>query len=185
MAVKRQWAWRWIALLAIGALAACDSGRVEAPPPSADFTERAIGFLDGLQNPSFTNNREFCGYFGFDANGTFAASGPHRGEADSCTAPFPGDIRVIASYHTHGAHGAEFDAEVPSPEDVESDMAEGVFGYISTPGGRVWLVDWRDGSARQLCGRRCVLPDPDYDSRDVDPVSSRYSLQSLEARFGL
>ena len=34
----------------------------------------------------------------------------------------------------------------------DTDVAEGVFGYVSTPGGRVWLVDWRDATARQVCG---------------------------------
>jgi len=165
-------------------LAACDPWRVEAPEPDAAFTARAVGFLDGLQGQSFAENREYCGYFGLDRAGAFVASGPEPGGEDWCEARRPAEFDIVASYHTHGAHGVEYWAEVPSPEDVESDMAEGVFGYISTPGGRVWLVDWRAGTATQVCGATCVAQDPDYDPGEAGPVGPFYTRADLAARFG-
>ena len=171
-------------LAALIALAACEPERIEAPEPDADFTARAVGFLDGLQDPSFELDREFCGYFGLDAAGSFVATPPIQGGEAFCEPVIPDYMDVGASYHTHGAYGPEHDAEVPSPEDVDSDMAEGVFGYVSTPGGRVWLIDWRDGTARQVCGASCVTVDPDFDARQAGPVGQVYTRESLAIRFG-
>ncbi len=172
------------AVAALIGLAACEPERIEAPEPEADFTARAVGFLDGLQAPSFREDREFCGYFGRDANGDFVATPPIAGGEAFCEPIIPDDIAVVASYHTHGAYGPEHDAEIPSPEDIDSDMAEGVFGYVSTPGGRVWLIDWRDGTARQVCGASCVAVDPAFDARETGPIGAVYTRDSLAARFG-
>ncbi len=173
-----------ICLGALAGLAACGPDRVEAPEPDADFTARAVGFLDGLQGPSFAEDREYCGYLGLDDAGEFVATDPIEGEEALCEPILPFDIQVVASYHTHGAYGPEHDAEVPSPEDVDSDMAEGVFGYVSTPGGRIWLIDWRDGVATQVCGASCVAVDPNYNAREAGPVGRVYTRESLAARFG-
>lgn len=182
----RPMSWRsiFLAACALLLLGSCAPERIEAPEPDADFTARAVGYLDGLQGPSFSGDREYCGYFGYDQDGAFAASGPIEGGHDFCEPVMPGDLEIIASYHTHGAYGSEHDAEVPSPEDVDSDMAEGVFGYVATPGGRIWLIDWRDGTARQVCGTSCVLQDPDYNAREAGPVGPFYTRDDLEARFG-
>ncbi|MDJ1008849.1 MAG: DUF4329 domain-containing protein [Paracoccaceae bacterium] len=171
-------------LLALSILAACAPDRVEAPEPDAAFTARAVGYLDGLQGPSIAGDREYCGYFGYDAAGDFAASGPFEGGEDYCDAALPRDLDVVASYHTHGSYGVEYDAEVPSPEDVDTDVAEGVFGYVATPGGRVWLIDWRTGTATQVCGVACVTQDPAFDAREAGTVGRVYSRASLAARFG-
>lgn len=175
---------RAISLFVLVLVAGCGPDRIEAPEPDADFTARAVGFLDGLQGPSFAEDREFCGYFGYDAAGNFVASGPNEGGEAFCEPILPNDIDVIASYHTHGAYGPEHDAEVPSPEDIQSDMAEGVFGYVSTPGGRIWLIDWRDGVARQVCGASCVAVDPAYNAAEAGPVARVYNLDTLAVRFG-
>lgn len=171
----------WAVVLSV---AACAPGRIRAPEPDADFTARAVGFLDGLQGPSFAEDREYCGYFGLDRDGNFAATPPVTGGEAFCEPLLPSDLKVVASYHTHGAYGPEHDAEVPSPEDVDSDVAEGVFGYVSTPGGRVWLIDWRTGTATQVCGPFCVSSDPAYDPRQAGPVGRVYSRSNLAARFG-
>jgi len=173
-----------VALAACLAFAACAPDRVEAPEPDADFTARAVGFLEGLQARSVAGDREYCGYFGYDAMGDFAFSGPQEGGEAWCEPTRPRDIDVIASYHTHGAHGYAHDAEVPSPEDVDTDVAEGVFGYVSTPGGRVWLVDWRDATARQVCGLGCISQDPGYDPAGEGRVARVYTREALAARFG-
>ena len=173
-----------LVLAACLALAACAPDRVEAPEPDADFTARAVGFLEGLQARSVAGDREYCGYLGYDGAGNFAFSGPQQGGEAWCEPVRPGDLDVIASYHTHGAYGHEHDAEVPSPEDVDTDVAEGVFGYVSTPGGRVWLIDWRDATATQVCGLGCIIADPFRDPAEDGRVARVYTRDDLAARFG-
>lgn len=51
------------------------------------------------------------------------------------------DFTVLTSYHTHGAHSEEADAEVSFVEDLEIDFSERIYGYIATPGGHVWFND--------------------------------------------
>lgn len=165
-------------------LAGCGPGRMGASPPDAAFTAQAVAFLDGLQARSFAEDREFCGYMGRTAAGTFAASAPVRGALDRCEPEMPGDIEVVASYHTHGGFGYEHDAELPTPEDVETDMAEGVFGYVATPGGRVWLIDGPRGVASQVCGPGCIAQDADFEPGVSGPVRARYTLEELIALFG-
>ena len=89
---------------------------------------------------------------------------------------------VVASYHTHGGYDAELDSEVPSTDDVKSDVADRTFGYIATPGGRVWLVDWRDRSARQLCGLDCVTADPDFVPGQAGWIPGRLTLADIRRR---
>lgn len=175
---------RFLLFLLSVALAACAPTRIEAPPPDAAFTARAIGFLDTLQQPSIAGDREYCGYFGLDAEGDFAASDPEEGGVDYCAPTHPQDMSIVASYHTHGAYGPEHDTEVPSPEDVDSDVAEGVFGYVGTPGGRVWLIDWRTGTATSLCGTVCIARDPGFNAREAGPVGRVYTREGLRRRFG-
>lgn len=160
---------------------------VPAVTEAADPKERAFArdLLQGLQERSFKENREFCGYIGRTTDGRLVATGPRRGRSTSCVidAPPPG-IRVTASYHTHAGFDPYTYGEVPSTDDVLGDMEEGINGYISTPGGRFWFVDGPAGEAWLICGAGCLLSDPDFDSRQVDPVAPRYTLKELERREG-
>lgn len=165
-----------------GLLGACTLGP-GAPPPDAAFTGNAIAYLNGLQARSIRLDREVCGYFGRDRAGAFVATDPVLGESDHCDLPLrPLGVSVVASYHTHGAHSPEYDTEVPSLDDVESDRFEKTYGYIATPGGRVWLVDWTTGVSNLICDTGCVLGDPNYDPSLEDPIAGRYTLDALIAR---
>ena len=158
----------------------------EPIPPAEigpEFDAQAIAFLNELQPRSIQEKREYCGYFGTTSNGEFRASKPAPGEVDGCLIPdWPSGFAVIASYHTHGAFDTELDSEVPSTDDLRADIKAEVYGYISTPGGRVWIVDWRDRSASQLCGPGCVFQDPQFIPGDAGPIAQSYTLSDLRRR---
>jgi hypothetical protein len=71
---------------------------------------------------------------------------------------------------------------VPSVIDLTSDFDFGIDGYVSTPGGRVWLVDFQTRSTQQLCGLSCVTSDPGFVPFEEDRVRQSYSVQSLQRR---
>jgi hypothetical protein len=86
---------------------------------------------------------------------------------------------VVASYHTHGAFEYDTPAEFPSVGDVEADEAEGVDGYISTPGGRVWSVDGAELEVSQICGVGCMAQDPNFEAGLDGRIEVSYSLEEL------
>lgn len=152
-----------------------------APPEPAGFEAQAIAFLSDVQPLSFAQEVEFCGYFGLDAQGGFSATEPVRGTLDFCDlGPFPQDMTVLASYHTHAAFDAEADSEVPSTLDLRADIRDRIDGFIATPGGRVWRTDWRARNARQLCGPGCIRSDPRF--QELFPVAPSYTLLALRWR---
>jgi len=156
-----------------------------APPAEigAEFDAQAIAFLNDLQPQSISENLEYCGYFGEDADGNFRATIPKVGEVDFCQLPLrPTDFAAVASYHTHSAFDTEADSEVPSTDDIQADIEDKLYGYISTPGGRVWIVDWREASASQLCGIGCVFQDPRFIPGDAGPIDQSYTLGDLRRR---
>ena len=98
----------------------------------------ALRTLDALQHTSIAENREYCGYLGVDASGQVAATPAVPGTVDSCLpVDPPAAFEIYASYHTHGAYSPDEDSEVPSYEDLQGDIEEGVDGYIATPG-QLW-----------------------------------------------
>ena len=140
-------------------------------------------FFNSVQPQSFAQNREFCGYIGYDSNDQFIATEPTRGEQDSCLpAEPPANFDLIGSYHTHGAFSPDADSELPSYADMAADIQEEVDGFIATPGGRIWHVDTVDGISRMVCGRDCVLSDPNFDADLLYRVEKTYTLQQLKAR---
>lgn len=161
---------RWLLIPLI--LAGC----VDDTPPTFERVQPqsnaeiafAKSVLDGLQGRSFEINREFCGYIGVNSQGQFEASEPTKGRKGSCRAAEPdADLDILASYHTHGGYSEGHDSEVPSLDDLRADVQEGVDGYISTPGGRVWFNDAKSQISRQLCGLKCINADADF-SEDYD-----------------
>jgi hypothetical protein len=137
-----------------------------------------------LQPISFAKNVEYCGYFGFNADGQLIASKPTRGDEDSCLSDDPHFIEVItASYHTHGGHSLDYFNEVPSGEDMEGDADEGIDGYVATPGGRLWYIDSVDMIASQLCGIGCLPADHTFVVGDNGPVAESYSYDDLIIRL--
>ena len=161
-----------------------------APAPFAtaqDAEEVAFvkEFFRELQALSIRDNREYCGYFGFDANGDMVATKPKRGRQDSCEAPEPpADWDLFDSYHTHGAYHVDADTEVPSEGDMRADAEEGVDGYIATPGGRLWFIDTsgRIVRARMLCGRNCLLSDRAFRDGAFPRPRRTYTLRTITER---
>lgn len=166
--------WRWCLITgAAGLLAACS-------PPDTGLTEAARKTLTAAQQRSFAQDREFCGMLGRTADGRIIATSMERGLADSCVPlSFDEDVEPLASFHTHGSYDVEADAEVPSSSDVEADMAEGVVGFISTPGGRFWRINPNTGVSQLICGEGCLPVDPDYVVDPDDPIAQRYTIDDL------
>ncbi|QMU58255.1 MAG: DUF4329 domain-containing protein [Boseongicola sp.] len=133
-----------------------------------------------LQPISIANNREYCGYIGYTAQGLLVASSPARGDEDSCEPEDPANIDVIiASYHTHGSFSHEYSNEVPSGEDLEADEAEGIDGWVATPGGRLWYVDIDEIVTSQICGLGCLPFDPNFIEGDMGHVALSYTYEEL------
>ena len=168
--------------LTLAIVTGCNAGP-GAPPPSAAFSDTAIAFLDEIQPASIAVDRELCGYFGLDAAGAFVVTDPVEGGKSFCDLPAPPEnVTIVASYHTHSAFTPEYDSEVPSPGDIRTDARDRIYGYISTPGGRIWLVNWQDRSARQLCGIGCVYQDPGFVPLDAGPIAEFYTIEELRNR---
>lgn len=141
--------------------------------------------LDSLQPRSFEGNLELCGIIFETSEGKLGVSRPSDGDEASCDLSFfdePGMV-PIASFHTHGRHSRAYDGEVPSIIDIESDVASGLDGYVSTPGGRLWHIDHKQALATLVCGPGCVRQDPSYVPCPDDEIARRYTLIDLERRF--
>lgn len=152
--------------------------------PSAQQADQfARQFLNTIQARSFAGRREYCGYFIVDNAGRLSATPPTPGTFASCEMPIPQSGQgVFASYHTHGAYGPNYDNEVPSTADLLSDFEFGIDGYVSTPGGRVWRVEFDDRSTVQVCGQGCVAVDPGFVPQGEQFIRSRYTVPELRAR---
>jgi hypothetical protein len=119
--------------------------------------------LTDLQYASFAVNAEHCGYIGLDRSGEIMVSPINRGTEDSCTMPQPpSGMTLLASFHTHGTYSPYYASEFPTTNDMLTDAAENIDGYISTPGGRLWYVDTDTMTVRLLCDRGCLPQDPAY-----------------------
>ncbi len=196
--------------LALAALAACaapydaSTARVLAPQGRPDIsdlgapvveatasgTELAFvtDLLADVQRRSFATGREHCGYIGLDPLGRWVTTPIVVGEEAACPLPpVPLGLRVAASFHTHGTYSPFYASEWPTTQDVATDRASGIDGYISTPGGRLWHVDTDTMTVRQLCGRGCLPQDPNYvgaEDGPLRPVMTYGQLQAWERSIG-
>lgn len=157
------------------------------PPPAyqpPDPAEVALvrQRLAPLQMLSFVTDLEYCGYLGRDDRDRPVFTRIQRGDHDSCT-PLAEDQpdRLVASLHTHGSYDPEVPAEFPTVLDMDSDHDEGVNGYVSTPGGRLWYIDSRAMIAVQLCGLACLPQDPRFHPGDDGVIADRYTRAQLQA----
>lgn len=178
-------------VLACAALAACDapqvvrsnvaaSGGAIAAPSTATLDAFARQFMNTIQAQSIGESREFCGYF-IQSQGQLIATTPRRGTEASCDyGPIPNG--TVASYHTHGSYGAQYDNEVPSGFDLISALDVRIDDYVSTPGGRLWRVDGLTGNATQLCGLGCLVSDPGFVPRNEANVRQNYTIATLRQR---
>jgi hypothetical protein len=137
-----------------------------------------------LQPISIKNNREYCGYIGYDGAGKLVASQATRGRRGSCRAKDPRNIEtIIASFHTHGAFSRGYYSEMPSQTDMDGDEEEGIDGWVATPGGRLWYIDTQDMVASQICSIGCLKMDANFEAGDMGKIASSYSYKGLVAKF--
>lgn len=176
-------AWAVIVVRAISNVKGPDDFVITAT--TEEVTAFARTQLAGLQARSIAQDTEYCGIIFEDSNGELGASRILTGERASCDIAYfdePG-MAPVASFHTHGAFSEDYDSEVPSTIDLESDIASRMDGYVSTPGGRLWRNDWKARQSELLCGHACLPADPDYRPCTGFPPQEQYSLSTLRARF--
>ncbi len=143
--------------------------------------ERAFvtALLNQLQDRSFAENREYCGYIGFDGSGRLTSGPVARGQMDSCEPQWPDNLDVIASFHTHAGFDLEAYSETPSSTDMEGDEADGVDGWVATPGGRLWYIDSTDMVTSQICGIGCLKRDPKFRPGVHGEIRQSYTYNEL------
>ncbi|MEM1375444.1 MAG: DUF4329 domain-containing protein [Pseudomonadota bacterium] len=147
---------------------------------STDEVALAKEVLGSMQQPSFDNDREYCGYLAFNEAGDLVSTPISRGGRDSCVYDGPDDGFVMAfSIHTHGRYSQDIPAEFPSVSDIEADEDEGVDGFVATPGGRLWYVDTEDMLVRQICGIGCLPQDPRFRAGDDGVIEISYTYEEL------
>lgn len=137
-----------------------------APSPSVNGGELervARQTLRDIQLNSINEEREYCGLLYVNAAGDIVPTQPRRGSNDSCDI-FYGDARgrVVGDYHTHSNYSPDALSEVPSDTDMEGNRADGVPGFVSTPGGRFWFVAADGSYAELICGVGCLPQDPNF-----------------------
>ena len=156
------------------------------PAAAQDAAELEVAreILTRLQPLSFEKRREYCGFIGYDARGVLVATPGHPGTMSRCGAPFPDDLAVVASYHTHGAFDLGYFNEIPSDIDMESDHAFLLNGYVATPGGRLWYIDGRAKVTWQICGTGCLPIAPGFFKGATGRIEERYTYEELREKLG-
>ena len=158
---------------------------VTLPPLSTstrDANAFAVEVLDRLQPRSIAESREYCGLILRSPDGGFVTSSIVSGGEDYCEMPSVIGS-VVASFHTHGSYSPDYENEVPSVTDVLGDFGQRIDGYVGTPGGRVWHVDYEPREIILLCGLGCIYADPNDDPSDVGFIPVRMTLPELRDRF--
>ncbi len=136
--------------------------------------------LNKAQTLSFQNNVEYCGYIGVDKNGGFTHTPFTKGKKSYCKAQAIDDeFIILASFHTHGTYSEDHESEIPSSDDLKADIMEGLDGYISTPGGRLWYSDAETKSVRLICNEACVKQDVNYEPFPETVIEQSYTLEQL------
>ena len=153
---------------------------------SGELIEKARKSLASVQNQSFANNREYCGMIGRTSAGELIVSAARRGRTGGCDHRGFVDksITPVASYHTHGGFEPDYDSEVPSVDDIDMDYHNRVFGFVATPGGRFWLVDYRSRTVTQLCGVGCLPKDPSFRAGMAGHIPKSLTRREVAQRKG-
>lgn len=164
--------------ICLGALILTATPALAQDKAEIDFARNVLEFL---QPKSFEHDREYCGYLAYDADDNLVATPARKGRRDSCMPAEPDEnLYVFASYHTHGAFDYDAPAEFPSSTDVIGDNEEGIDGYISTPGGRLWYVDGEAMTVRQLCSVGCLSSDPNFIAGLDGEIAHTYTIDQLK-----
>lgn len=151
-------------------------------------TQLAKQVLTDLQPDSIRRNREYCGLILRDTQDRLVVSKIIRGKRATCRFPNPKtNGTVIATFHTHSAFRRGYDNDVPSLKDFDVMEKAALDGYVSTPGGRFWIIEGARKRVRLICGPGCVPSDRRYDAASGHPlgkIQKTYTRTSLAARGG-
>ena len=152
---------------------------IQIPSDQAALVKRS---LTVPQQKSFARDREFCAYLGRTSGGRLKVTSYREGGRNGCSPARPSaGFRPLASIHTHGAYDPRVPAEFPTTLDMDMDAAEGINGYVATPGGRLWYLDTRKRIAVQLCGIGCLASDPQFRAGDDGYIRRSYTYDQLRA----
>lgn len=174
----------WVAIVVHLAFNRKDPEDFVVTVSQADVQAFARVQLDAMQARSFAEKVELCAIVYEDSEGALQSSEVRAGNEATCDLRYfdePG-MAPLASIHTHGAFDQDYDSEVPSLIDLDGDIESQMDGYIATPGGRMWRVDWEQARAVQICGEGCLRQDPAYFPCAADIISETYSRAQLAAR---
>lgn len=152
--------------------------------PQSEVQAFARAQLNAMQTRSFAEKVELCAIVFETSTGELDATEVKVGDEATCDLRYfdePG-MAPLASIHTHGAFDENYDSEVPSLIDLEGDIESQIDGYVATPGGRMWRIDWRQERAVQVCAEGCLQQDPSYRPCPGDPIAPVYSSPQLTAR---
>lgn len=125
--------------------------------------EAALAAIGSICSESTKLDREFGGVI-YESGGRFGFSTPRMGYKHSMKGilgtnsvwgadafmgmlPPPG-VRMVGTYHTHGAYSRGYADEAISDNDKLVSMKLGIAGYVGTPGGRVLKYTPREGMIR-------------------------------------
>lgn len=151
----------------------------EQTPPESEVAF-VTKLFDRLQAQSFERNQEICGYLGYGEDGRLTRTRiVYGGEAECYLPNWPENIEVIASFHTHSTYSPDYDSELPSSTDMESDEESGIDGWVATPGGRLWYIDTTDMVTYQVCGVGCLPQDPNFRPAPDGAVRESYSYRAI------
>ena len=172
-----------LALIASPAIAQDNTGESTGDGEELAFI---MDLFAELQPRSVTENRELCGYIGYNRLGELRATRIMEGDEASCLLPnWPIKLTVIASFHTHSTFSRDYDSEVPSVIDIETDESSGIDGYVATPGGRLWYVDTDTMTVSQICGIGCLPQDPAFLAAADGAVRASYTYRGLQKRAAM
>jgi hypothetical protein len=144
----------WIGTGVAAAASLGSSGSESADTVSRFRTKQAAAFdvLNRINPVSVDENREYGGWVYQTSDGGFGSSIPVIGTQSMVQLPNarqsnPTGSVLAATYHTHAAFHRRFDNENFSPQDIESDNALGIDGYLATPAG---LFKWHNVTTGQI-----------------------------------
>ena len=166
-------------------LATRESEPYERVASSDALNSYAKATLRDVQSRSIANNQEYCGVIYEDDQGKLFTSKIYEGDHATCEFDWgvPLGNHVVASFHTHAGYDPEYDSELPSQLDMANDIDARIEGYIATPAGRIWHIDWKTETASQLCGIKCIGNDPNYRELKDLPVRRSYTVKELDAEL--
>lgn len=176
-------AWLFVVVRMAGYEPEYEPREIVAAP--ADVQEYARQQLNALQRRSFTEQREYCGVIVEDGTGTLSTLAIYEGDIASCSYENAGEVGLqpVATFHTHGGASIRYDDEAPSFQDLQSDIATRLDGYLATPGGRFWRIDWQSQTANLVCGEGCLEQDPNYRPCPARAPKQQYDIKRLQQRY--